>query len=70
VVSSTDNLDFPVYWTQAVVYNLAWSLAPEYGIPPTDRQVLAAEAKYWKDEALSYGSEEGSFYMQPSSFER
>lgn len=70
MVNSTDNLDFPVYWTQAVTYNLAWALAPEYGIPPTDRQVLATEAKYWKDEALSYGSEEGSFYMQPSSFER
>jgi hypothetical protein len=65
MTSSTDNLDFPPYWTNALIYNLAWLLAPEYGIPPTDRNLLAEEAKFWKDEALSFGSEEGSLFMQP-----
>jgi hypothetical protein len=60
-----DDFDFPSYWIQALIYNLAWSLSPEYGIPPQDRQLLAAEAKFWKDEALSYGSEEGSLFFQP-----
>lgn len=63
---STDNFDFPSYWLQALIYNLAWSMAPEYGMPVQDRQTLAAEAKFWKEEALSYGSEEGSIFMQPS----
>jgi hypothetical protein len=66
MTSATDNFDFPSYWIQALIYNLAWAMAPEYGIPPTDRQVLAAEAKYWKDQALSYGSEEGSLYLSPN----
>ncbi len=63
--SSTDNLDFPSYWVMALIYNLAWALSPEYGIPPTDRGLLASEAKFWKSEALSYGSEEGSLFFQP-----
>lgn len=65
VDAATDNLDFPSYWIQALTYLLAWSLAPEYGIPPTDRGVLQKEALYWKSEALSYGSEEGSIQFVP-----
>lgn len=63
--NATDSFDFPAYWIQALIYNLAWSMAPEYGIPPQDRTMLAQEAKHWKDDALSYGSEEGSIYLQP-----
>lgn len=63
--SGTDDFDFPPYWIQALIYNLAWSLAPEYGIPPTDRGILQKEALYWKDQALSYGSEEGSVMFCP-----
>jgi hypothetical protein len=65
--STTDNFDFPAYWTQALIYYLAWALAPEYGIPPTDRGILQKEAMYWKAEALSYGSEEGSLIFQPDT---
>lgn len=62
--SATDDFDFPSYWITALIYNLAWLLAPEFGIPPQDRSALAAEAKYWTEEALSIGTEEGSIYMQ------
>jgi hypothetical protein len=65
--SASDDFDFPSYWIQALIYNLAWALAPEFGIPPVDRQLLASEAKFWKDEALSYGSEEGSIFLQPNT---
>lgn len=64
--ASTDNFDFPPYWINALIYLLAWIMAPEYGIPPTDRTELANEAKYWKDEALSFGTEEGSVFLQPN----
>jgi hypothetical protein len=64
--SATDNLDFPSYWTEAIIYRLAHALAPEYGTPPTDRGLLKAEARDAVDEALSYGSEEGSVFMQPN----
>lgn len=62
--SASDNFDFPAYWIQALIYNLAWSLSPEYGIPPTDRGLISKEAMYWKEQALSYGTEEGSMFIQ------
>jgi hypothetical protein len=62
-----DNFDFPAYWMQAIIYYLAWSLAPEYGTPPTDRGLLQKEAMYWKNEALSYRSEEGSLSFSPNT---
>jgi hypothetical protein len=62
-----DNFDFPTYWMQALIYNLAWALSPEYGIPPQDRKTLAEEAMFWKREALSYGSEEGSITFSPET---
>jgi hypothetical protein len=65
VVNGTDEVDFPSYWTDALVYNLALRLAPEYGTPKDDRYGLAAEAKEYTDGALSYGSEEGSLYLMP-----
>lgn len=60
-----DEFDFPSEWMQALIYNLAWSLAPEYGIPPTDRGILMKEAEYWHQYALSMGSEEGGIFFQP-----
>jgi hypothetical protein len=64
--ASTETLDFPAYWTLAIVYKLALLLAPEYGVPITDRQILAKEAKEFWDLAASYGDEDGGFYVQPS----
>ena len=64
--SASDAFDFPSYWIQPLTYLLAWSLAPEYGIPPKDRDEIKEEAKYWKDYALSFGTEEGSMFLQPN----
>jgi hypothetical protein len=63
--SASNDFDFPSEWIQALIYNLAWSLAPEYGIPPLDRGILQKEADYWHQYALSTGTEEGSIYIQP-----
>lgn len=65
-VSSTDTPDFPSYWSEALVYGLAWRLSPEYGVPLQDRQLLSKEAEYMLEEALSFGTEEGSFSIQPN----
>lgn len=63
---ASDDFDFPSEWMQAIIYMLAWSLAPEYGIPPTDRGLLMKEAEYWHNYVLSMGSEEGGIYIQPN----
>lgn len=64
--TSTDTPDFPAYWTDALIYGLAVRLAPEYGIPLQDRQLLMREYEMYKGAAESYGDEgETSLYFQP-----
>jgi hypothetical protein len=65
VVSGTDNLDFPQFWLEAIIYGLAHRLGPEFGIPLQDRQDYARQAEYFLQEALSFGTEEGSLFLQP-----
>lgn len=65
MVSAVDTIDFPQHWLEAVIYGLASRLAPEYGLPLPDRGDLRNEAKYFLDEALSFGTEEGSLYFMP-----
>lgn len=67
MTSATDDFDFPSYWTEALIYGLAWRLSPEYGIPIQDRQQLQKEAEYFHQNALSFGTEEGSIYFSPDS---
>ena len=62
--SATDVPDFPQEWYDAVTYGLATRLAPEYGIPSADRKVLWQEMTVIKQEALSFGTEEGSLFFQ------
>lgn len=61
--SSTDTPDFPAEWYDAVTYGLATRLAPEYGLPATDRKMLWQEMTLIKQDALSFGTEEGSLYF-------
>lgn len=64
--ASTDTPDFPAYWTDALIYGLAIRLAPEYGIPLQDRQMLMSEYKQYKEAAEGYGDEsETSMYFAP-----
>jgi hypothetical protein len=64
-VSATDTLDFPAYWTPAIVYQTALMLAPEYGVPLQDRQTLRSEAQGFWAQASGYGDEGGSLFIQP-----
>lgn len=65
MVNLTDEVDFPRYWYEAIIYGLAARLAPEYGTPMQDRQIIRQEAEQFKQAALSFGTEEGSIYFQP-----
>jgi hypothetical protein len=64
--SSTDDFDFPSYWTEALIFGLAWRLSPEYGIPIQDKAELKQMAEFFHQQALSFGVEEGSVYFQPN----
>lgn len=66
VTAQTDNVDFPSYWTEALIFGLAWRLSFEYGIPLMDRQQFQKDYEYFKQEALSFGTEEGSIYISPN----
>lgn len=61
-----NDFDFPSEWMMAIVYALAWVMAPEYGVPINDRVQLQREADYWHQYALSMGSEEGGIFIQPN----
>jgi hypothetical protein len=64
--ASTDTLDLPEEWYLPLVYKTATILAPEWGVPVTDRQMLSAQAKDFIDEVLSMGGEDSSMFIQPS----
>lgn len=70
MVAGANTLDFPQWWHEAVVYGLASRLAPEYGIPLQDRSMYQKEAEYFLQEALSFGTEEGSLFLQPDWISR
>jgi len=61
---STDTPDFPQEWYDAIVYGLATRLAPEYGLPGTERKLLWQEMTIIKQDALNFGLEEGSMFFQ------
>lgn len=65
MVASTDDFDFPSYWTEALIYGLASRMAPEYGLPLNDRAAIMKEAEMYHQQALMFGVEEGSLYIQP-----
>lgn len=63
--AAADEPDFPQEWFDALKYGLATRLAPEYGVPVSERQLLLQEMTRIKQEALSMGTEEGSLYFTP-----
>ena len=63
--TGTETADFPEEWQIPLVYTTAVLLAPEWGLPLPDRQVLKAEAKEYTDMAKEVGQEDASFFLQP-----
>lgn len=63
--SSTDTPDFPQVWIEPLVYSLAHRLGSEYGIPLSELDKLNETANALITNALSFGTEEGSLFLQP-----
>lgn len=64
-VATTGEFDFPNYWIHALTYQLAYALAPDYGLDPTQRGFLNKDMEREVELALSFGTEQGSFTIQP-----
>ncbi len=64
-LTATDTPDFPQEWHQAIIYQLAVTLAPEYGLSLPDRQLLMQEMKMYTEEALGFATDTPSLYVSP-----
>lgn len=64
--SGTDEPDFPPEWHEALIYQLAIRLAPNYGLPPNDRTMLKQEAKEALAMALASDQDEPSLFIKAS----
>lgn len=63
--TSTFNLDFPDYWQNALIYQLAYALAPNYGIDINLRSALKNDRDEEIQKAMGFMTEEGSISFSP-----
>lgn len=63
--TGTDNLDFPVEWTEAIIYNLAARLADDYDAPAQKVQTVTNKAVAFLDDLLGFDEEMESIFLQP-----
>lgn len=57
---TTNNLEIPPEGVNALAWQLAHELAPEYGLPILERQLLKAEAKQKVDDFFDFQTEDAS----------
>lgn len=65
--ASSDALDMPQEWYEAIRTNLAYKIAPEYGLQAQDYRELKHEALETLELALSWDIEQVSIFFQPNS---
>ncbi len=58
-----DNPDLPVEWFDAIVYNLAVSIGPEYGVATERMAMIAPQAAAYLDDASGDDREDGSLFV-------
>lgn len=67
--ASSDTADFPEEWVSPIIYGLAVRLAPEYGVPLEDRQLLLKEYNMYLENAENNAFEDASIFFQPKARE-
>ena len=65
ILNGEDNLDFPVEWLEAIIYNLAMRLSDDYDVPPTKVQTVTSKAIQFLDDLLGWDEEMESLNLQP-----
>lgn len=65
----TDDPDFPQEWMLALTMALAVKIAPKYGVPRQERELLMADAMAEKERVLSWDTEGMSVFLRPSEYQ-
>jgi hypothetical protein len=58
-----DNPQFPIEWANALIWNLAYELAPEYGISLKERMILRSEASEKLETVMNSDVENASLII-------
>jgi len=66
--SSTDDFDFPQEWLNALKFNLALMMAPEYEVSEAKYKQIQFLAMKSFEEVKAYDQEFASMYIQPSNW--
>lgn len=66
--ATTDTIDFPQEWMEAVKYGLAVRLAPVYGVPMLEYDRLKKMAEEIKEIAMSNDVEDTSVFLFPAKY--
>lgn len=65
---ASETADFPQEWQNPLVYGLAVSLAPEYGVPINDRKLLMEQLNMYLDLATRSPSQDESVFFQVNTW--
>lgn len=64
--TTSDKLDFPQEWFNALKWNLAYQLAPEYGVPVSELDRLERRAQWELEQVLGWDAEKVSLRIVPN----
>lgn len=64
--ATTDQLEFPQEWFDAIKYNLAIRQAHLYGTPQLEYDRINALAKDLKEDAMAFDTEDSSLFLYPA----
>lgn len=64
MVNGTDTFDCPDEWIECIKYGLATRLAPEYGLPLAERQLITTEYMGLRQNILDYNFDYTSTFIE------
>lgn len=67
--TSTDDFDLPQEWAEALKYNLAYRIAPEYEVTTTKYNQIKEQAKETFDMLNNWDQEIASVYLSPTYYD-
>lgn len=66
--TASDDFDMPQEWAEALMWNIAWRMAPGYQVPTATMREIKELALYTYEQLDGWDQETASVYLQPSSW--